>query len=137
MKTENKQPEFMLLFRGNDWYKGLSPEEIQRVTSQWMDWFTRLTGQGKVTAGSPLEAEIRIVSSKSGQVVADGPFTESKEAVGGYFLLRVDTFDEAVAIARQCPGLPYGSKVEVRQVAEICPLSAEAKAEPELAHAQA
>jgi hypothetical protein len=54
--------------------------------------------------------------------VSDGPFAESKEAVGGYFLLQVNTFDEAVAIAQECPGLPYGVKVEVRPVAEVCPL---------------
>jgi hypothetical protein len=34
----------------------------------------------------------------------------------------VNTFDEAVAIAQECPGLPYGVKIEVRPVAEVCPL---------------
>ena len=87
-----------------------------------MAWFERLTAQGKVTAGAPLEKEGKTVSGKNGRVVSDGPFAESKEAVGGYFLLQVSSFDEAVTIAQQCPGLAYGVKVEVRQVAEICPM---------------
>ena len=125
MSTQNKS-EYMLLFRGNDWHKGLSQEQIQKVSNDWMSWFERLGTQGKVTAGSPLEREGKIVSGKNGRVVADGPFAESKEAIGGYFLLRVDSLDEAVAIAQQCPGLAYGAQVEVRPVAEECPLKAEA-----------
>ena len=44
-KTEDKKPEFMLLFRGNDWHKGLSPEEIQNVAGRWMEWFKGLSEQ--------------------------------------------------------------------------------------------
>lgn len=137
MKTTNKAPEYMLIFRGTDWSKGLSPEQMQEVASQWMAWFERLTGQGKAIAGAPLEPQGKIVSGKNGRVVADGPFAESKEAIGGYFLLRVDSFEEALEIAQQCPGLAYGAKVEVRPVAEACPLSGEAVPEPQLAQATA
>jgi hypothetical protein len=52
--------------------------------------------------------------------VADGPFVESKEAIGGYFYLQVADEAEAVAIAQQCPGLDYGAIVEVRPVADMC-----------------
>lgn len=112
----------MLIFRGNEWHKGLSAEEIQKVSSQWMAWFQRLTEEGKIIAGNPLEPRGKIVSGKNGRVLSDGPFAESKEAVGGYFLLKVSDFDEAVAIAQECPGLPYGAKIEVRPVASSCPL---------------
>ena len=128
---------YMLIFRGNDWHNGLSPEEMQRVASDWMAWFKRLTDQGKAVAGNPLAPEGKIVSGKSGRVVADGPFAESKEAIGGYFLLKVNSLDEAVAIAQECPGLPYGARVEVRPVMEQCPLSGEAVPEAELAEATA
>jgi len=115
----------MLIFRGTDWHKGLSPQEMQQVAGQWMAWFKGLTERGIATAGNPLDATGRIVSGKNGRVISDGPFAESKEAIGGYFLLKVDTLDEAVAIARECPGLPYGAKVEVRPVLEACPLTGE------------
>ena len=125
----------MLLFRGNDWHKGLSPEEMQDVANQWMTWFNRLTQQGKVLAGNPLEPEGKTVSGKSGFFTPDD-LKGLLMGGSGYFLLRVDTFDEAVAIAQQCPGLAYGVKVEVRPVAEQCPMASEAAlAEGQLAAA--
>jgi hypothetical protein len=125
MSTQN-QNGYMLLFRGNDWINGLSPEEKQKVTDQWMTWFRRLTDEGKAVAGNPLEREGKIVSGKN-RVVSDGPFAESKEAIGGYFLLDVASMDDAVAIAQECPGLPYGIRVEVRPVALECPVASELK----------
>src|SRR5229473_1871134 len=127
MSTETKTPQYMLLFRGNDWYKGLSPEEMQKISGQWMAWFERLTAQGKAVAGNPLEKEGKIVSGKNGRVVADGPFAESKEAIGGYFLLAVNSLDEAVAVAKTCPSLEYGTQVEVRPVADECPMAERAR----------
>jgi hypothetical protein len=124
MNTQNKN-EYLFLFRGTDWSKNLSPEEMQNVASQWMAWFKRLSEEGKVIGGSPLDGEGKVVSGKNGRTISDGPFAESKEAIGGYFLLRVDTMEEAVAIAKQCPGLPHGAKVEVRHIIDQCPLSGE------------
>lgn len=126
----------MLIFRGNDWHKGLSPEEMQKISDQWMAWFKGLTEQGRAIAGNPLEPKGKIVSGANARVV-DGPFAESKEAIGGYFLLNVKDMDEAVAIAKECPGLPYGVKIEVRPVMDHCPMSCEAKAETQLAEAVA
>jgi hypothetical protein len=131
-KSENG---YMLIFRGTDWHKGLSPEEMQQVSDQWLRWFKGLTEEGKVIAGNPLEKEGKIVSGKNGRVVSDGPFAESKEAIGGYFLLKVDTMDEALAIAKECPGLAYGIRVEVRPVAGECALADKTRSEARLAHA--
>ncbi len=125
----------MLLFRGTQWDKGLTPEEVQEMVTQWYAWFERLTQQGKCKAGQPLEREGKIVSGRNGRTVADGPFAESKEAIGGYFLLQVDDINEAVEIAKQCPGLDYGIEVEVRPVAEQC--TARARANEALAAATA
>ena len=122
MNAQTTKSEYMLIFRGNDWHKGLSPEEMQTVASQWKAWFDRLTAQGKAIAGNPLEFEGKIVSGKNGRVVADGPFAESKEAIGGYLLLQADSLEEAVAIAKSNPGLLYGTTIEVRPVAQECPL---------------
>ncbi len=62
-----------------------------------------------------MEDEGKVVSGKQ-RTVADGPFAESKEAIGGYFYLTVADENEAIEIAKQCPGLEYGSVVEVRPV---------------------
>ena len=123
LNTQTARPEYMLLFRGTHWHKSLSPEEIQKVMGQWSAWFERLTLQGKLTAGHPLGSEGKIVSGKKGRTIADGPFAESKEAVTGYFLLQVDTLDEAMQIASECPALRYGLTVEVRPVIPSCAVS--------------
>jgi len=126
---------YMLIFRGTDWYKGLSPEQMQQVADQWMAWFNRLKDEGTAIAGNPLEPHGKIVAGKSGRVVSDGPFAESKETIGGYFLLKVSALEEAVAIAQQCPGLPYGIRVEVRPVAGECPLVQEVESKEQFAPA--
>ena len=119
----------MLLFVGMDWHKGLSPGQMQQVVGEWMAWFERLTGEGKVAGGNPLENEGKVVTGRHGKMVADGPFAEAKEAIGGYFLLTVKSEAEAVAIARQCPGLPFGAIVEVRPIAGLCAVARDAEHE--------
>ena len=93
----------MLLFSSNEWYKELSHDEIQKVINQTKAWFDRLNAQGKVKAGQALARKGAIVSGKNGRLVSDGPFAESKEAIGGYLLLDVETLEEAIAIARTNP----------------------------------
>ncbi|HXJ56460.1 MAG TPA: YciI family protein [Verrucomicrobiae bacterium] len=130
MSTPASKSDYMLLFRGTVWDKELSPEQLQKVVSDWAKWFERLTQEGKVLAGHPLTSEGKVVSGKRGRTVADGPFVESKEAVGGYFYLQVADLDEAVEIAKECPGLEYGAVVEVRPVAELCTVRARALETP-------
>ena len=124
----------MLIFRGTEWYKGLSPEQMQQVLDQWMAWFNGLKSEGTAVAGNPLEPHGKIVSGKN-RIVSDGPFAEAKETIGGYFLLKVATMNEAVTIAKQCPGLPYGIRVEVRAVAGECPIADKLRVDAQLAHA--
>jgi hypothetical protein len=119
MSEQTPKSDYMLLFRGTDWSKTLSPEQIQKVASDWMAWFEGLRKEGKLKSGHPLHNEGKIVSGKK-RTVADGPFAESKEAVGGYFYLEVASMDEALEIAKQCPGLDHGIVVEVRRVADQC-----------------
>jgi hypothetical protein len=116
MTAPTTTSEYMLLFRGMHWDKNLSPEEIQNVMSRWIAWFDRLSREGKARAGQPLTDKGKIISGKKGQKVVDGPFAESKETIAGYILLQVATLDEAVKIAKECPGLDYGISVEVRLV---------------------
>jgi hypothetical protein len=126
MNTETTTA-YMLLFRGLHWDKGLATEELEQIMDQVMAWFEGLQQQGKVKAGQPLGMEGRSVSGKNGRIVTDGPFAESKEAVGGYLLLQADNLDEAVAIAKSNPTLEYGITIEVRPVLAECPKFQRAK----------
>ena len=122
-----KENQYLLLFRGSDWYNTVSAEELQQAMNRFKDWFDRLSESGVLKGAQPLVPAGKIVSGKQGRVVADGPFAESKEAIGGYFLLAVNSLDEAVRLAQGCPALEYGAQVEVRPVAEECPMAARAR----------
>jgi hypothetical protein len=85
-----------------------------------------------------LEHVVRVEGARGGPVITtDGPYAETKEALTGYYLIEAEDLEEAVAIAQNCPGLPHGVKVEVRPVMAQCPLSAEGRAELEMAGANA
>ena len=120
MSTTTEKIDYMLLFRGTNWDKGLSDEVRMKVVSDWYAWFDRLKQEGRCAGGHPLQDTGKLIAGKKGRTVADGPFAESKEAVGGYFYIHVADEAEAIAIAQQCPGLDYGAVVEVRPVADMC-----------------
>jgi len=122
MKTETTTGEYMLLFRGPHWDRGLSQQELQAAMDKVMAWFEGLNQRGKTKAAQPLGAQGRIISGTNGQLVVDGPFAESKEAVGGYLMLQADNLNEAVEIARSMPTLKYGISVEVRPILAECPI---------------
>jgi hypothetical protein len=127
MKTNTSQ--YLLLFRGTNWHRELSPNEIQEIMGRTNAWFEKLSREGKMKSGQPLEGEGKTIAFKDGSV-ADGPFVESKESIGGYVLLEAKDFDDAMEIARGNPMIPYGLTVEVRPVAEACPANRIASQHP-------
>ena len=109
-------PDFMLLFRGGE-AESKSPEEMQKIVEKYIAWVRELRTQGKYKAGDELQPNGRIVSSVRGTIV-DGPFVETKEAVGGYFLIEAADYNEAVVIAKASPNIANGGSVEIRQVSD-------------------
>ena len=118
--------EYIVLSRGGGWQDNASPEEIQKILGKFQAWNEKLSATGKVKSGKPLGQEGKILSQKNGQIV-DGPFAESKETIGGYCLLTASSLEEAVALVKDFPGLEHGGTIEVRPVAEECPMMARAK----------
>lgn len=118
---ETKSP-YLLIFRDRspEVYQTMSAERRQQLMQRWNAWYDRLAEQGKVEHGHPLEPRGRVVSGPHGERVTDGPFAESTEGIGGYFLLTVRDLEEATEIAQRCPSLAHGMTVEVRPVAEAC-----------------
>lgn len=108
--------QFLLLFRGRDTHPQASPEEIQAQMQKWFAWIDGLAKEKKYLTGNPLEDTGRTISGTR-KVVTDGPFAEGKEMLGGYILIAVENYDEAAAIANNCPILDSDSgSVEVREV---------------------
>jgi len=124
--TNTDKIEVLLLGRSNDWYNHISAEELQAAMTKFQNWCQSLQAKGIIKGGAPLQRTGKIFSGK-GKIV-DGPFTESKEAIGGYFLLSVDSFEEAVAIAKSAPMLDYDITLELRPLAEECPSMARVRA---------
>ena len=106
---------FMLIFRGGSDAVTLSPEESQQQMQKWFDWVGELQGKGIYTSGEALTPEPGKLVTK-GKIVTDGPFAESKELIGGYFIVKADSLEAAAEIAKACPDLPYGGTVELRDV---------------------
>jgi len=119
--TSTAKSDYLLLFRGNVWDRGLSPAQLQKVVSDWMAWFERLKAEGKCVGGHPLEDEGKVISGKQ-RAVADGPFAESKEFLAGYWIVDVDNPQEAYDIAARASaapgpgGKPLNMPIEVREV---------------------
>jgi len=88
MNTETTTGEYMLLFRGPHWDRGLTPDQLQQAMDKVMAWFEGLNEGGKIKSAQPLGTQGRIISGTNGRFVLDGPFAESKEAVGGYLVLQ-------------------------------------------------
>ncbi len=117
--------DYLFMFRGANWDKNLSPEELQKAMAKITAWLEELQKQGRIKGGQPLGDEGRMVSSVKHRT--DGPFVETKEMVGGYLLLQAASLDEAIAIAEASPQLQYGVSIEVRPVLEECPVVARLK----------
>jgi hypothetical protein len=115
------KPEFMLLFRNTALERRLTAEEMPEAMRRLNVWLERWSASGHIKAGQPLSYEGKTISGAKQRTVADGPFAESKEAVGGYVLVRAEDFDEAMRIAGEWPLLDYDCAVEVRPLRVQCP----------------
>lgn len=110
---------YMLLIYGEEsmWAK-LSPDQISAEMGAYMAYTQDLAKAGVLISGDELHpvATAKTISVSDGkQKVVDGPFAETKEALGGYYLINVETIEDALAWAAKCPGARYG-RIEVRPV---------------------
>lgn len=107
--------EFMLIFRLKEMedFKP-TPEQIQ----ERLNWLAGIAAQNKlVDQGntlSPFSGSAKTV--RPGDVVTDGPYTEIKEFLVGYIIVRTETIDEAVEMAKENPIFKIGGNIEVREV---------------------
>jgi hypothetical protein len=106
--------EYVLIFRNTGWHKDLPAEKIQENMARFTAWFEELNGEGKFKDGGPLAHHGKTLVSNT--EVVDGPFAESKEEIAGFFIIRAGSLAEAVEIARGCPGLGFGQRVDVRAI---------------------
>lgn len=112
MQKQFKPSEFLLLSRGK-WDLDKSPEQIQRAIDEFYLWHEKLVAEGKFKGGQRLATEGKLVSVTG---VIDGPFTETKEVIGGYWFVYANSLEEAAAIAADSPCLACGLQYEIRPI---------------------
>lgn len=104
--------EYLAISRGQ-WDAHRSPEEIQSAIDRFYVWHDQLVAAGRMKAGQRLAREGKLVTRQS---VVDGPFTEAKEIVGGYWFFYAESLEAAAALAAQNPCLQCGLACEVRPI---------------------
>jgi hypothetical protein len=112
-------PKYMLLLHDNPAaFANVSPNDMQKIVEKYIAWGRKLREDGVWRASDKLTDEPgRVMRRADGQVrVTDGPYSESKEILGGYYTVEVADYQAAVDLARDCPQLEYGGTIEIRQI---------------------
>jgi hypothetical protein len=117
LKLKNQRMEkFMLIFHGRI-RPDSSPEQLQNNMNQWIQWVEKLHQEGRYVSGEALLRGGKLVTGKTS--VTDGPYTEGKEVVGGFFVINAANYDEAIKECENYPDFSYGGQIQVRQVMNI------------------
>jgi hypothetical protein len=116
-------PNFMLLLHVRTDHKWPeAPDELMAVTKSYMAWADRMRAEGLHKGGEKLaEGAGKIITiDPAGRITTtDGPYAESKEVLGGFFIISAPNYDDACRIAITSPHLGYGGRIEVREIHEL------------------
>jgi hypothetical protein len=113
-------PAFMLLLRDDQSnYDAMKPEDFEALFQRFVQWAETLERDKKLLGVERLGVGGRTVRQREGRIVVDGPYTEGKETVMGFFLVEAADEAEAARIAAQAPSVAVGGVVEVREVASF------------------
>ena len=111
--------KFLLLLYGDEAAEAaLSPAERRAIVDRHLEFSRMVVDRGALIGGDPLAPSAGASVVRDGRPVSDGPFAETKEQLGGYYLVECKDRDEAIGLARQVPLSP-GLAVEVRALAEM------------------
>jgi hypothetical protein len=108
--------DYLLIYRADfSFLNTRTPEEAQATTKRWMDWIGSIAAQNKLSdRGNRLEPSGKVL--KGDGMVTNGPYAEIKESIGGYSIIKADSYEAAVELAKGCPVLTMGGNVEVREI---------------------
>lgn len=110
-------PEYMLLLRQPEsTASALAEGDLQTLIAHIQAWHERLNqSQALRSSGKLADGEGRVLRAKNDKVlITDGPYSETKEVLGGYFIIEVADYEAALGLAKGCPILALGGSVEIR-----------------------
>jgi len=108
----------LLIYENEASWAGLPEAEQGKVFQEYMDYTARIRKNGNYVAGEALQptSTATTVRSKDGKTIAtDGPFAETREQLGGFYMVEAKDLDEAIALAAGIPAVRTGS-IEVRPI---------------------
>jgi hypothetical protein len=96
------------------------PEVMQTVMDEYFGYSKMLRDRGAFQAGEALQPNPTATTIRGdgsgGVTTTDGPFAETKEGLGGFYIVEARDLDEALELGKACPGLKFGASIEVRPV---------------------
>ena len=112
--------QYILLIYDNE-HNQLPPDERSKMFQEYGAFTQGIIKSGNFKAGDPLQptstaTTVRVREGKT--LTVDGPFAETKEQLGGYYLIEAENLDQAVAIAARIPSARFGS-IEVRPIMKM------------------
>jgi hypothetical protein len=111
----------LLIYDDEQLWAGMSDEQRGQVMQEYFAYTNDLRESGRYVDGAPLQPTQTAKSVRSrngGATVTDGPFAETKEQLGGFYLIEADSDDEALEWASKIPSARFGT-IEVRPVADM------------------
>jgi hypothetical protein len=121
-KERSPMQYMYLIYSDEKWWATASDAEREAGMAAYLAYTKALIDAGVYESGAPLQptttaTRVR-VSADGKSSVLDGPYVETKEQLGGYYLVNVANLDEAIAWAARCPGASHGT-IEVRPIMEV------------------
>jgi len=117
-QENDDMPQYLLLLHSDPTgFQRMSPQDMQAAVQKYVKWGDRLRQSGVYKESHKLANDRGRAVQGAGEKtrVTDGPYSETKEILGGYFLIEAPSYDRAIEELRDCPHLAYGT-VEVRQI---------------------
>jgi hypothetical protein len=113
--------QYLLLIYNEEtnWRETATPEEVDARLKPWFEYTDWLREKGWYVGANPLQPTATATTVRpadGGTITTDGPFAETKEALGGYYLIECENLDQAMEAASRMPATDYGGSVEVRPV---------------------
>jgi hypothetical protein len=119
--VEGHMKYMLLIYEDEKGWAKFSESERQQIFGEYMQFTKEVQDSGHYQAGAPLQptstaTSVRVRDGK--RVVTDGPFAETREQLGGYYLVDAKDLDDAIGIAARIPSTRWGT-IEVRPVMEV------------------
>lgn len=110
--------KFVLLLRDDPkTYANYSPEQFQQLIEKYKAWAEMMGRKGLLESGRKLKEGGKVLTRAGGKLsVKDGPYGETKEIVGGFYLIKADSYEHAVELCREHPSFATQGAVEIREI---------------------